>query len=257
MVCATVAAARAAFADAAADVVVLDVLLPDGDGLELLKELRASTDTHVAMLLMLSTEAEVKRPPARVAHRGRRVRRQAIRRPLLGGPVSELLRERRAEATTHRSTVLIIDDSITFREALRQAPEEAGYIVLVAGTGEEGLRAAAAARLGAIVVDSVLPGLDGAAMIRRPRLDAALRSMPCLLLTRSEDRDAELRAFEARADAFVRKDEGIPVILARLAAMLRSAKTSLRDKTTSLLRSTRIQQACAARMAKLQREMPS
>ncbi len=96
--------------------------------------------------------------------------------------------------------------------------------MLVAGSGEEGLRAAAA-RPGAIVVDSRQhpAGLDGATVIRRLRLDAALRSVPCLLLTSSEERDAELRALEAGADAFVRKEEDVAVILARLAAALRSA----------------------------------
>jgi CheY-like chemotaxis protein len=67
------------------------------------------------------------------------------------------------------------------------------------------------------------------------RLDAALRGVPCLLLTGSEDRDAELHALDAGADAFVRKDEEIPVILARLAAVLRSAASSAGDGPASLL----------------------
>ena len=56
-------------------------------------------------------------------------------------------------------------------------------MVLTAPTGEEGLRLAAAQRPAAIVVDGVLPGIDGATVIRRMRLDAALRDVPCLLLT--------------------------------------------------------------------------
>jgi signal transduction histidine kinase len=50
-----------------------------------------------------------------------------------------------------------------------------------------------------------------------------LRHLPCLLLTGSEDRGAELRALDSGADAFVRKDEDIGIVLARLAAMLRNA----------------------------------
>jgi signal transduction histidine kinase len=76
-------------------------------------------------------------------------------------------------------------------------------------------------------VDGVLPGIDGATVIRRIRLDAALRTLPCLLLTASEDRGAEVRALDAGADAFVRKEEEIPVIIARLNAMLRSAGEQL------------------------------
>ena len=121
------------------------------------------------------------------------------------------------------TTILVIDDSATFREELRTAFESAGYRVLTAATGEEGLRVAGAQRPDAIVVDGVLPGMDGATVIRHIRLDAVLRDVPCLLLTASEDKGAELRALDAGADTFVRKEEDLDVILARLAAVLRRA----------------------------------
>jgi DNA-binding response OmpR family regulator len=116
----------------------------------------------------------------------------------------------------------VVDDSATFREALRAALGQLGYGVVTAASGEEGLRLAEARRPAALIVDGVMPGIDGATVIRRLRLDAALRGLPCLLLTASEERDAELRALDAGADAFVRKEEDMGVILARFAAMLRS-----------------------------------
>jgi len=238
--CGTAAAAREAFAGATFDVVVLDVLLPDGDGVDLLRELRASPDLSGAVVLMLSSEAEVK-------DRMRGLRTGAdeyVGKPYdthyVVAKARERLRERQAIADASGSTILVVDDSITFREALRQALEEAGYVVRVVGSGEEGLRAAAVERPTAMVVDSVLPGLDGAGVIRRLRLDIALRDMPCLLLTGSEGHEAELRAFEAGADAFARKEEGVELILARLAAVLRSAATTSSDKVTSLLGPKRI-----------------
>jgi two-component system NtrC family sensor kinase len=130
----------------------------------------------------------------------------------------------------------VIDDSVTFREALKEALEAAGYRVVIAGTGEEGLRVAADVRPGAIVVDGILPGIDGAAVVRRLRLDSVLRATPCLLLTASEDRGAELRALESGVDAFVRKGEDTVLVLARLAAILRGTATpSARDAPRSLL----------------------
>ena len=120
-------------------------------------------------------------------------------------------------------TVLVIDDSATSREELRTAFESAGYTVLLAATGEEGLRLAVGAHPDAVVVDGVLPGIDGATVIRRIRSDAALRRTPCLLLTGSEGRHDEYVALEAGADTFVRKGEDTVVLLARLAAALRSA----------------------------------
>ncbi|HSY24104.1 MAG TPA: response regulator [Polyangiaceae bacterium] len=224
LLCATAGEAREALAREKAAIVVLDVLLPDADGVELLKEIRAtlSKDTPV---LMLSSEAEVK-------DRIRALQTGAddyVGKPYDIGYVvaraRELLRKTHALPAEH-TTILIIDDSPTFRSALRQALEEAGYGVLDAATGEEGLHVAAASRPAAVVVDGVLPGLDGAAVIRRIRLDAALRDTPCIVLTGSEDHGAELRALDAGADAFVRKEADLDVMLARLAAVLRARTAS-------------------------------
>ena len=78
-------------------------------------------------------------------------------------------------------------------------------MVSSAGTGEEGLRMAVDGRPAAIVVDGVLPGIDGATVIRRMRADAALRRTPCILLTASEDQNGEIMALDAGADDYVRK----------------------------------------------------
>src|SRR5205823_4906362 len=134
--------------------------------------------------------------------------------------------EGRDRASGGSQTVLVIDDSPTFREQLRATLESAGYAVLTAATGEEGLQLAAAIRPAAVVVDGLLPGIDGGTVVRRLRLDAGLRRTPCLLLAASGDRGDELRALDSGADDFVRKEEDASVILARLGAVLRSAGTS-------------------------------
>src|SRR5260221_389669 len=66
-------------------------------------------------------------------------------------------------------------------------------------------------------------GPPGASVVRRIRLDAALRRTPCLLMTASEGPETELQALDAGADGFVRKEEDLAVVLARLGAVLRSA----------------------------------
>jgi two-component system NtrC family sensor kinase len=88
------------------------------------------------------------------------------------------------------------------------------------------LRAAVDARPDIIVVDGILPGIDGATVIRRIRADAAVRATPCILLTASEERSGELEALDAGADAYVRKEEDSQVILARVTAVLRSSAAS-------------------------------
>ena len=154
----------------------------------------------------------------------------------------ELLRTKKPATGSARSkTVLVIDDSPTFREELKSVLESSGYSVVTAGTGEDGLRAAVDARPAVIVVDGVLPGIDGSTVIKRIRADAVLRSTPCILLTASEERSGELRALEAGADAYVRKEEDTQVILARVTAVLRSSGApSTVASTSSLLGPKRI-----------------
>ena len=122
-----------------------------------------------------------------------------------------------------RTTVLVIDDSPTFREALKAAPRGRGLSVVTPPTARRGFASPRICGRSAVIVDGVLPDIDGATVVRRMRLDAALRKTPCMLLTASGDRATELRALESGADAFVRKDDDSEVVLVRLAAMVRGA----------------------------------
>jgi DNA-binding response OmpR family regulator len=234
--CATLGEARAALAEEQFALVILDVLLPDGNGVDLLEEIRATPAAAGTTVMLLSTEVEI-RDRVRGLTTGAD---EYVGKPYdpnyLVARARELVRRDEPSAASAEKTVLLIDDSITFREALKEALERESYRVIVAGSGEEGLRAAADQRPSALIVDGELPGINGATVIRRVRLDAALRGLPCLLLTASEDRGAEVRALDAGADAFVRKDEDVAVILARLNAMLRSAGgQSAKQATASLL----------------------
>jgi DNA-binding response OmpR family regulator len=187
---------------------------------------------------MLSTEAEV-------ADRVRALKTGAddyvgkpYDRTYVVSKARELWRARMGGENTNRTRVLLVDDSVTFRETLRALLEEAGYETLVAESGEEGLRVAADRRPQAMIVDGELPGMDGPAVIRHVRLDAALRTLPCVLLTASQDLDFELRALDAGADAFVRKDEDREVIVAKISAALRRA--TVRDESVTSLAARKI-----------------
>ena len=222
LLAATLAEARVLLERELPDVLVLDVLLPDGDGIDLLREIRASARLVGTIVFLLSSEVEVH-------DRVRGLRSGAdeyVGKPYDAGYIvakaRELLRRRSTNHSPQRPSVLVIDDSATSRALLSRALDGASYDVLEAVTGEEGLRVAADRRPSAIIVDGVLPGIDGPTVIRRLRLDEALRGTPCLLLTASDTPGGELRALEAGADAFVRKDDELDVILARLGAMLRN-----------------------------------
>jgi len=235
ILCATAAEAREALSRGPVDVVILDVLLPDGDGVALLKQIRESASSRSAAVIMLSTEAEVKDRIRGLQTGADEYVGKPYEAAFVVARAREFIRARQ-NSCDERKSVLVIEDSATFRNELTDALDSAGYVTLTAVSGEDGLYKAADQRPDAIVVDGILPGIDGATVIRRVRLDAALRGIPCLLLTASEDRNSELRALDAGADAFVWKEEGVAVILARLAAVLRgTGSRKLGEEAVSLL----------------------
>ena len=222
ILCASGAEARAAFVEQSFGVVVFDVLLPDADGTDLLRELQALPAYARVVTVLLSSEAEV----ADRLHGLRVGADEYVGKPYdtsyVVARVRQLLRDD-ARLARDRTTILVIDDSLTFREKLRELLEPEGYAVLTASSGEEGLRMAADRRPQAVIVDGVMPGIDGATVIRRIRLDPALRDTPCLLMTAADDYATEVQMLEAGADAFIRKQQDLAVVLAKLAAVLRQS----------------------------------
>jgi len=233
ILCATVAEARIALRSHPIALAILDIQLPDGDGIDLLVQIRKDFTLGELPVLMLSTEAEVR-------DRIRGLRGGAndfVGKPYDTYHVIARVRQLIGAPPVH-DLVLIIDDSSTFRGELSDALVTAGFVTATAAGGNEGLRMAATSRPTAIVVDGVMPDMDGASVIRRLRLDPGLRTTPCLLLTGSDEKDAEVRALEAGADGFIRKDD-LGLIVARVRALLRSVGP-LRGDANSLLAPKRI-----------------
>ena len=218
----TLADARDLMLRESVDLIVLDVLLPDGDGIALLAELRARPETAAVPIVMLSTEAEV-RDRIRGLSSGAD---EYVGKPYDAGDVAArawaLLRRSGADAPQGAGLVLIIDDSPTFSEGLAERLRGTGYAVACASSGEDGLRMAGQLRPAVLIVDGNLPGIDGPTVIARLRLDAALHATPCILLTGSEDHADEVGALDAGADAYLCKGTGTDEVLARLTALVRA-----------------------------------
>jgi DNA-binding response OmpR family regulator len=234
--CSSVAEARNALSMRSFALIVLDVVLADADGIEFLGEIKNSAATACIPVMLLSSEAEV-----RDRIRGLRTGAdEYVGKPYDQFYVVSRARElvRKEEPGTGKpksTTILIIDDSPTFREELKSALESSGYEVITAPTGEDGLRVAVDERPAAIVVDGMLPGIDGATVIRRIRDDAVLRRTPCILLTASEETSGEIKALDAGADDYVRKGEEVEIVLARVAAVLRAGGSPTVIRSTSSL----------------------
>ncbi len=236
--CASLAEARAVLANRTKEqvigLIILDVMLPDGDGVDLLREIRATASGADTPVLMLSSEADVRdRIRGLMTGSNDYVGKPYDTEYVLTRARELLGRNGNGHGTPAASRVLVIDDSLTFRERLGELLQLRGFAVLSASSGEEGLRTAALQRPDAIVVDGQLPGIDGSTVVRKLRLDAALHHIPCILLTGSQDMGAELRALESGADAFVHKGDDLDVILARISAVLRNVGNTGRTRSAA------------------------
>jgi DNA-binding response OmpR family regulator len=117
--------------------------------------------------------------------------------------------------------VLIVEDSDTLCRSLRRALRHAGYAVDVASDGEEGLASAELNDYDVIVLDIMLPKLDGLAMVRRLR--ATGRNTHVLLLTARDTVADRVEGLRQGADDYLVKPFALEELLARIAALCRRA----------------------------------
>jgi CheY-like chemotaxis protein len=110
--------------------------------------------------------------------------------------------------------VLIADDHEDSREALRALLEAFGYGVVVASNGEEAVAQARGAHPQLILMDVMMPGVDGLSATRQIRADPTLPRMPIIAVTALDE--AAERMLEAGADGFVVKPIDIRSFIVRV-----------------------------------------
>ncbi|MEQ1593829.1 MAG: heavy metal response regulator transcription factor [Casimicrobium sp.] len=114
--------------------------------------------------------------------------------------------------------LLIIEDELRAAEYLKQGLSENGYVVELAHNGTDGLHAAANGDHDLIVLDIMLPGIDGFAVLSALRTSKAT---PVLLLTARGQTDDKVRGFDLGADDYLVKPFQFPELLARIRALLK------------------------------------
>lgn len=115
--------------------------------------------------------------------------------------------------------VLLVEDTVALARSLAQGLQEEGYSVDLATNGEDGLHLANEVDYDAIVLDRMLPRLDGLTVLRRLRV--AGRRTPVLLLTALGEVDDRVSGLDAGADDYLVKPFAFVELLARLRALVR------------------------------------
>lgn len=119
---------------------------------------------------------------------------------------------------------LIIDDEEDYRVIISEVLRGAGYEVAAGQDGEEGLALLKRSRPDVVLVDWMMPRMDGERFCRAMRAEPGLQDIPVIMLTVKRTADEELEALHFGVDDFVVKPFKAPELLARVRAVLRRAE---------------------------------
>jgi two-component system phosphate regulon response regulator PhoB len=118
-------------------------------------------------------------------------------------------------------TILVIEDEEDILELIRYNLEREGYRVVCAESGEKGLEIARRQRPDLLLLDLMLPGLDGLEVCKRLKTDSSIATLPIVMVTaRGEEADV-VTGLELGAEDYVTKPFSPRVLVARVRAVLR------------------------------------
>lgn len=135
---------------------------------------------------------------------------------------------------TSQARVLIVDDEPTLVELLSVSLRFQGFEVETATDGAEGLDKARVFRPDALIVDVMMPGMDGFGMLRRLRADGI--HAPVLFLTARDALQDKLTGLTIGADDYVTKPFSLEEVVARLRVILRRAGRGDQDRQSPRIR---------------------
>jgi len=128
--------------------------------------------------------------------------------------------------------ILVVEDDEVARDYLAKALREVGHTVDVAGNGLDGLHKASTATVDLVIVDRMLPKLDGLAMVQSLR--ATGRKMPVLILSALGEVDDRIMGLRAGGDDYLTKPYHMSELLARIEALARRGAAAGEEGGTKL-----------------------
>jgi adenylate cyclase len=159
--------------------------------------------------------------------------------------------------------ILAVDDAPQNLEILRARLEANGYEVITAADGEEGLARARDSDPDLVLLDVMMPKLDGVAVLKKLKEDAALRFVPVVLVTAKSDMRDVVAGLEAGADDYLVKPFDQAALIARVRSLLRikelhdlvlAQAAKLEDQAVALAEHNRsLEEKVAAQVAEIER----
>jgi len=209
------------------DLVLLDIMMPDVDGYEVLKAMRADPK-HKSTPVMMVTAVNDMENVVRCINMGAN---DYVAKPfdpsVLKIRVTKLLDKRVRAAAGERESalgaapgsILVVDDSEMNREVISAQLTRMGYRVVQAESGEAGLAVVKQVKPDTILLDVMMPGLDGVEVLQRLKSDPETKSIPVVMLSANDDPQMIAACTSAGAVDYIVKPFNSILLRMRLAAL--------------------------------------
>lgn len=181
------------------DAITLDVMMPGSDGFETLVALRKNPATAGIPVIILSI---VDQKQVGFALGAADYLIKPVRKPTL----LEAIRRHVPAPADEDSSILLVDDDPKALELLQEALRSAGYEVQSVRSGARALEVLANKVVGAILLDLLMPGMDGFQVIRHVRQEPALKDLPILVMTAKNLSRQEIDLLSRETQGLLQKD---------------------------------------------------
>jgi PAS domain S-box-containing protein len=181
------------------DAITLDVMMPSSNGFETLVALRKDPETANIPVIILSI---VDQKQIGFALGAADYLIKPVRKPMLLGTI----RKHVAASADEDSSILLVDDDPKALELLEEALRSAGYEVQSVRSGARALEVLANKVVGAILLDLLMPGMDGFQVIRHVRHEPALKDLPILVMTAKNLSREEIALLTRETQGLLQKD---------------------------------------------------
>jgi signal transduction histidine kinase/DNA-binding response OmpR family regulator len=181
------------------DAITLDVLMPGSNGFETLAALRKNSETANIPVIILSI---VDQKQVGFALGAADYLIKPVRKPVL----LEAIRRHVPSPADEESSILLVDDDPKALELLEEALRSAGYETQAVRSGTRALDVLANKVVGAILLDLLMPGMDGFQVIRHVRQEPAFRELPILVMTAKNLSQDEIALLNRETQGLLQKD---------------------------------------------------
>lgn len=127
--------------------------------------------------------------------------------------------------------ILVVDDEEHIVELISYNLENAGYTVVKADCGEKALEKLKNHQIDLVVLDWMLPGMDGIEVLKHIRRSAQWKKMPIILLTAKNDEISKVVGLEVGADDYLGKPFSVHELLARIKALIRRSEGTFEENS--------------------------